>query len=75
MDKDTRHKIAPVQVQGSPASLEDLVPAPEVSISLQSLEVIRILVDIRMSNGMHLQQRNLTYDSLKVLVRKLEVLC
>lgn len=41
----------------------------------QSLDIPRIMVDIRMTNGIHIQQRNLTYDGLKRLVEKLEVLC
>jgi hypothetical protein len=33
------------------------------------------MVDIRMTNGIHIQQRNLSYDGLKRLVEKLEALC
>ena len=36
---------------------------------------LRILVDIRMSNGVHISQKNLSYEGLKSLVEKLEVLC
>ena len=36
----------------------------EVPVSPQSFEDIRIVVDIRMSNGIHIQQRNLSYDGL-----------
>lgn len=38
-------------------------------------EAVRILVDIRMSNGAHIQQRNLSHSGLKELVEKLEALC
>ena len=30
---------------------------------------------IRMSNGVHISQKNLSYEGLKSLVEKLEVLC
>lgn len=59
----------------SPSSLEGSVADQESSISPQPLDGLRILVDIRMSNGMHIQQRNLSYDGLKDLVEKLEALC
>ena len=36
---------------------------------------LRILVDIHMSNGVYLSQKNLSYEGLKSLVEKLEVLC
>jgi hypothetical protein len=36
---------------------------------------LRILVDIRMSNGVHVSQKNLGYAGLKNLVGKLKGLC
>lgn len=39
------------------------------------LDSVRIMVDIRMTNGIHIQQRDLDFDGLKRLVGKLEVLC
>ncbi|MCA4530950.1 hypothetical protein LDZ77_00770 [Bacteroides xylanisolvens] len=36
---------------------------------------LRILVDIRMSNGVHVSQKNLSYEDLKNLIGKLEGLC
>lgn len=47
----------------------------EVAPSPQSSGIPRIMVDIRMTNGIHIQQRNLSYDGLKRLVEKLEALC
>lgn len=73
--KDTRYKLVSVQVEGSPASLPVSTSENEVPTSPQSLDIPRIMVDIRMTNGIHIQQRNLTYDGLKRLVGKLEVLC
>lgn len=76
--KDTRNKIVPVQVldKDSKASqLEDLNPESHIIASSTPQTPIRILVDIRMSNGIHISQKNLSYQSLKSLVEKLEGLC
>lgn len=73
--KDTRHKLVPVQVEGAPASLNERTSDNEVPTTPESLDTPQIMVDIRMTNGIHIQQRNLTYDGLQGLVEKLEVLC
>ena len=73
--KDTRHKLVPVHVEGAPASLTESTSENEVAPSPQSSGIPRIMVDIRMTNGIHIQQRNLSYDGLKRLVEKLEALC
>ena len=70
--KDTRHRVVPVQVEGAPSSIEE-VPAAEVHPSAS--DTIRIKVDIKVSNGLHIQQCNLSYAALLKLVEKLEVLC
>lgn len=36
---------------------------------------VRIWIDIRISNGLHLSQKNLSYQDLVRMVEKLEVLC
>ena len=38
-------------------------------------ETVRIMVDIRMSNGMQIRQRNLSHRGLMRLVENLEALC
>lgn len=82
--KDTRKKIIPVQVLGAPstgAEEKQEMPSPtldgksEVDTLLSSPTALRILVDIRMSNGVHISQKNLSYEGLKNLVEKLEGLC
>lgn len=81
--KDTRKKIVPVQVLGAPSPESEMqeLPSPlpegtaEVSPLLSSSTGLRIQVDIRMSNGVHISQKNLSYAGLKSLVEKLEVLC
>ena len=76
--KDTRHQIVPVQVYGHPetSSRQEVPPSsvPETNPDV-SCRPVRIMIDIRMTNGMHIQQRNLTYQGLRVLVEKLEGLC
>lgn len=81
--KDTRKKIIPVQVLGAPSPEAEMkeIPSPlperksEVDTRLSSHTELRILVDIRMSNGAHISQKNLSYEDLKSLVEKLEGLC
>ena len=81
--KDTRKKIVPVQVLGAPSTEAEKPESPspipeqkpESAPRLSSLTELRILVDIRISNGVHISQKNLSYEGLKSLVDKLEVLC
>ena len=78
--KDTRHQIVPVQVEGQPeteANLQKEVsssPTPERKENTEPCPV-RMMIDIRMTNGIRIQQRNLTYQNLKSLIEKLERLC
>ena len=62
-------------MEGARASLTESTSENEVAPSPQSSGIPRIMVDIRMTNGIHIQQRNLSYDGLKRLVEKLEALC
>ena len=81
--KDIRRKIVPVQVLGAPSPELEIqeIPSPilernlAVDTWLSSHTELLILVDIRMSNGVHISQKNLSYEGLKSLVEKLEVLC
>ena len=81
--RDTRKKIVPVQVLGAPSPEAEMkeIPSPipgqkpEVDTRLSSPAELRILVDIRMSNGVHISQKNLSYEGLKSLVEKLEGFC
>lgn len=76
--KDTRHHIVPVQVEGQQVEQE---PEKNLSASTPSMggalssPPVRFMIDIRMTGGMHIQQRNLSYEGLKNLVEKLEGLC
>lgn len=77
--KDTRKKVVEVQIDGLPAadSEESTKSCPQSrSVSERRTgNPVRILIDIRMTNGMHIRQRNLNYHELKTLVEKLEGLC
>ena len=78
--KDTRHQIVSVQVEGQPeteANLQKEVfssPTPERKENTEPCPV-RMMIDIRMTNGIRIQQRNLTYRNLRSLIEKLEGLC
>lgn len=79
---DTRHRIRPVSVNGFPEEenpKEDTIPEgmmqrQDAQPSVPDGEV-RIMIDIRMTNGMQIRQRNLSYGRLKKLVENLEGLC
>ncbi|WP_455967201.1 hypothetical protein [Bacteroides fluxus] len=81
--KDTRKKIIPVQVLGAPSTEAEMTESPspipeqksESAPRLSCHTELRILVDIRMSNGVHISQKNLSYEGLKSLVEKQEGLC
>ena len=36
---------------------------------------VRIMIDIRMTNGLHVSRRGMSYSELQRLVNNLEVLC
>ncbi len=81
--RDTRHRIVPVDVEGHPE--EDALTDKAISEleaqdcdapdNPETKEPVRIMIDIRMSNGMQIRQKNLSFGRLKRLVENLEVLC
>ena len=74
--KDTRHKIVEVDVSGRPSPRATDNPQEEVARQKEETATeVRILADLRVSNGLHLRQGNLSYGQLKRLVEKLEGLC
>ena len=63
-------------MDGLPSAVEEgklgeMVQSSKVAM----VKEVRILLDLRASNGLHLRQGNLSYVDLKRLVEKLEVLC
>ena len=75
--KDTRSKLVEVQVDGSPSPSPspETLEAASLAQATESNSSTRILVELRMSNGLRLSQRNLNYRDLVRLVEKLEGLC
>lgn len=82
--RDTRHRIVPVDVNGKPTDNDDDTYFQTEDIGIEKTipvqapvnnETIRIMVDIRMTNGMQIRQKNLSFDSLKRLVGNLEGIC
>ena len=73
--KDTRKRIVEVSVDGLPS--EDSCPDTLVAASpaAKPQAALRIMVDIAMSNGLRLSQKNLSYRDLRLLIEKLEGLC
>ena len=77
--KDTRKKVVEVQVDGAPVIAHEEKtktgdrPKP-VSKGCND-NPVRIWIDIRISNGLHLSQKNLSYQDLVRMIEKLEGLC
>ena len=77
--KDTRKKIVEVQVDGIPVAGKEDQPTrsnrPQSALRSNNDTPVRIWVDIRISNGLHLSQKNLSYQDLVRMIEKLEGLC
>lgn len=43
--------------------------------SVSSSKEVKIMIDVRMTNGLHLSRRGMSYRELQELVANLEVLC
>lgn len=64
-----------VSVSGRPSLQEEEKSKETAQKKEEIVREVRILVDLRVSNGLHLRQGNLSYAGLKRLVEKLEGLC
>lgn len=73
--KDTRKQIVEVKVDGRPSDSEKEPSVQSDTILPASPSPVRIMIELRMNNGLHLSQRNLNYQDLVRLVEKLEGLC
>ncbi len=77
--RDTRKKVVEVQIDGAPEIGHE--EKNRTSDQFQSVSQsrndtpVRILVAIRISNGLHLSQKNLSYQDLVRMVENLEGLC
>ena len=77
--KDTRKKVVEVQVDGAPMishEVQNKTGDESKPVSKSSDDnPVRIWIDIRISNGLHLSQKNLSYQDLVRMIEKLEGLC
>ena len=75
--KDTRKKIVEVKVDGIPVEGDgetETEPNGQFhNVSPTKDKSVRIWVDIRISNGLHLSQKNLSYQDLVRMIEKLGV--
>lgn len=70
----------PIATHQEPAATQTSTKASPMQHSAErektgELTDLRFMVDIHVTNGLHLFQKNLSYHKLKNLVEKLEVLC
>ncbi|MBM6658563.1 hypothetical protein [Bacteroides gallinaceum] len=77
--KDTRKKVVEVQVEGAPEIPHEektkTGDRPKPVSRSGNDNPVRIWIDIRISNGLHLSQKNLSYQDLVRMIEKLEGLC
>ena len=77
--KDTRKKVVEVQVDGAPEITHEektkIGDRPKPVSRSGNDNPVRIWIDIRISNGLHLSQKNLSYQDLVRMIEKLEGLC
>ena len=77
--KDTRKKVVEVQIDGVPViNHEEKNKTSDQAQTVSKSDIdnpVRIWTDIRINNGLHLFQKNLSYQDLVRMVEKLECLC
>ena len=68
-----------VQVDGAPEIAHEektkTGDRPKPVLRSSNDNPVRIWIDIRISNGLHLSQKNLSYQDLVLMIEKLEDLC
>ena len=77
--KDTSKQVVEVQIDGIPVAGNEKNPMPVMhpqTVSKGSIDTpVRIWIEVRISNGLHLSQKNLSYQDLVRMIEKLEGLC
>ncbi len=74
--RDTRNKIVEVKVDGMPSAADHVSSPPSRRLPDSSNDsAVKIWVEFRMSNGLRLSKKNLSYRELVRMVEKLEGLC
>ena len=70
--KDTRKKVVEVQVDGAPEIAHEektkTGEQPKPVSRSSNDNPVRIWIDIRISNGLHLSQKNLSYQDLEAVL-------
>lgn len=73
--KDTRKKLVEVEVVGRPSEVPSVVSEAQASVLPACSSVPRICIELRLSNGLYLSQKNLSCQELVRMIEKLEGLC
>ena len=77
--KDISKQVVEVQIDGIPVAGNEKNPMPVMhpqTVSKGSIDTpVRIWIEVRISNGLHLSQKNLSYQDLVRMIEKLEGLC
>lgn len=73
--QDTRYKVVPITVDGMPENPSKENPANGTERTERQPASVRIMIDIKMTNGLHVSRRGMSYSELQRLVNNLEVLC
>ena len=88
--KDTRRKVVAVQIDGRPSencAEKSVQSVRDGNIDTKRFEknplsedkvhcsTVRIWLELRMSNGLYLSRKNLSYQELSSMIDKLEGLC
>ena len=77
--RDTRKKVFEVQVEVAPVIVHSeqsgSIDQPQPVSPGRNYHPFRIWVEIRINNGLHLSQKNLSFPDLVRMVEKLEGLC
>ena len=67
-----KHSVSPEINHAEKSKTSD---QPQTVSKIDNDNPVRIWIDIRISNGLHLSQKNLSYQNLVRMVEILEVLC
>lgn len=73
--QDTRSKVIPVTVDGMPENPSKGEPVHGTERTGREPASVRIMIDIKMTNGLHVSRRGMSYSEFQRLVNNLEVLC
>ena len=73
--KETRHRVIEIKVDGMPSTSESEPVQSEEITEKGSISENRILVDIKVSNGLYIRRGNMSYVELLKLIKNSEVLC